>query len=132
MRGQLDACQAGTPLNEDDGVSCTIDSCDPVTGVANVATDSLCDDSDVCTGTETCDAVLDCQAGTPLTRMTGTPARPTSTAAIRSAATRERADRQPESDDDGVSCTIDSCDPVTGVANVATDSLCDDSDVCTG
>ena len=28
--------------------------------------DSLCDDNDVCTGTETCDAVLDCQAGTPV------------------------------------------------------------------
>ena len=52
-----------------------------MTGIANVPTDSLCDDSDVCTGTETCDAVLDCQAGTPLMR------------------------------DDGVSCTVDSCDP---------------------
>ena len=63
-------CQAGTPLDEDDGVSCTVDSCDPVTGVANVATDSLCDDSGRLHGSETCDAVLDCQAGTPLVRMT--------------------------------------------------------------
>ena len=44
-------------------VSCTIDSCDPVTGVSNVATDSLCDDSGRLHGSETCDAVLDCQAG---------------------------------------------------------------------
>ena len=95
-------CQAGTPLDPDDGVSCTVDSCDPVSGIANVPTDSLCDDNDVCTGVETCDAVLDCQAGTPL------------------------------DPDDGVSCTVDSCDPVTGIANVPTDSLCDDNDVCTG
>ncbi|MHC4164816.1 MAG: hypothetical protein ACYSUM_22090, partial [Planctomycetota bacterium] len=54
----------GTPLNEDDGVSCTIDSCDPVTGVANVPTDSLCDNGMFCDGVETCDGVLDCQAGT--------------------------------------------------------------------
>ena len=40
---------------------------DPITGVANVLRrTSLCDDNDVCTGIETCDAVLDCQAGTPL------------------------------------------------------------------
>jgi hypothetical protein len=95
-------CQAGAPLDPDDGVSCTVDSCDPVTGVANVPTDSLCDDNDVCTGTETCDEVLDCQAGMPLVV------------------------------DDGVACTDDSCDPVTGVANVPNDSLCDDNDVCTG
>ncbi|MBW1881324.1 MAG: hypothetical protein JRJ84_23460, partial [Deltaproteobacteria bacterium] len=95
-------CQAGTPLDPDDGVSCTDDSCDPVTGIANVANDANCDDSDVCTGVETCDALLDCQAGTPL------------------------------DPDDGVPCTDDSCDPVTGIANVANDANCDDSDVCTG
>ncbi|MBW1684359.1 MAG: hypothetical protein JRS35_04780, partial [Deltaproteobacteria bacterium] len=95
-------CQAGTPLDPNDGVSCTVDSCDPVTGVANVPNDGLCDDSDVCTGTETCDAVLDCQAGTPL------------------------------DPNDGVGCTVDSCHPVSGVTNVPNDANCDDADVCTG
>ena len=62
-------CQAGTPSRTRMMESVApFDSCDPITGIANVPTDSLCDDSDVCTGTETCDAVLDCQAGTPLNR----------------------------------------------------------------
>ncbi|MBW2229465.1 MAG: hypothetical protein JRH17_03710, partial [Deltaproteobacteria bacterium] len=59
-------CSPGAPPVIDDGVSCTVDSCDPVAGVLNVPTDSLCDDGDVCTGSETCDPVNDCQAGTPL------------------------------------------------------------------
>ena len=96
------ACVPGTPLDPDDGVTCTVDSCDPITGVAQVATDSLCDDNDVCTGSETCDAVLDCQAGTPLNA------------------------------DDGVTCTVDSCDPITGIANVANDTNCDDGQFCNG
>ena len=147
-------CQAGTPLDPDDGVSCTVDSCDPVTGVANVPndarcdnglycdgaetcdalagcqggaapcsdgvgctvdncdegsdscayvpSDALCDDGDVCTGVETCDAALDCQAGTPL------------------------------DPDDGVACTDDVCDPVTGVANVPNDGNCDNGFFCDG
>jgi agmatine/peptidylarginine deiminase len=95
-------CQAGTPLDPDDGVSCTDDSCDPVTGVANVPNDALCDDANVCTGVETCDAVLDCQPGTPL------------------------------DPDDGVSCTDDSCDPATGVANVPNHGLCDNGLFCDG
>ncbi|NIQ89590.1 MAG: hypothetical protein GWN93_11280, partial [Deltaproteobacteria bacterium] len=57
-------CQAGTPLDPDDGVACTVDSCDPVTGVSNVPNDGLCDNGLFCDGAETCDAVLDCQAGT--------------------------------------------------------------------
>ena len=96
-------CQAGTAVDCTDAVGCTDDSCNEGTDSCdNVANDTLCDDSDVCTGTETCDALLDCQAGTPL------------------------------DPDDGVSCTVDSCDPVGGIANVPTDSLCDDVDVCNG
>ena len=95
-------CQPGTPLLADDGVACTVDSCDPLTGISNLPSDSLCGDDDVCNGAETCDAVNDCQAGTPLVV------------------------------DDGVSCTVDSCDPLTGISNLPNDNLCDDHDVCTG
>jgi len=87
------SCVSGAPVGCDDGVSCTVDSCNVGTDSCdNVTNDSLCDDSDVCTGTETCDETLDCQAGTPLVV------------------------------DDLVSCTVDSCDPITGVAHVATDT----------
>jgi hypothetical protein len=58
-------CQAGTAPTIDDGVACTDDSCDEVNDViVNAANDSLCDNGLFCDGAETCDPVLDCQAGT--------------------------------------------------------------------
>ena len=61
-------CQAGIPVNPDDGVLCTDDSCNEATdSIDNTPDDTVCDDANVCTGTETCDASLGCQAGTPLT-----------------------------------------------------------------
>ncbi len=60
-----DSCDAGTPPNCDDGVSCTDDSCNEGTDSCdNVANDAHCDDGLFCNGTETCDAVNDCQGGT--------------------------------------------------------------------
>jgi len=103
-----------------------VDSCDPISGIANVATDSLCSDSNVCTGVETCDAVNDCQAGTPLVVDDG------------NACTADSCDpisgvlNAPLDPDDGVSCTVDSCDPITGIANMPNDGLCDDGVFCTG
>ncbi len=97
-------CQAGTAPTVDDGVTCTIDLCDEVNDtVRNDANDGLCDDGAFCNGTETCDATNGCQAGVGPVV------------------------------DDGVSCTIDSCNEVTDtVANVATDGLCDDGAFCNG
>ena len=58
-------CQAGTPPSVDDGVGCTDDSCDEVNDViVNAPNDANCDDGQFCNGSETCDPVLDCQAGT--------------------------------------------------------------------
>jgi formylglycine-generating enzyme required for sulfatase activity len=49
----------------DDGVGCTLDSCDDVLHVCvNVASNGLCENGLFCDGNETCDLVLDCQAGT--------------------------------------------------------------------
>jgi len=59
-------CIAGTPVDVDDGVGCTDDSCDEVNNVVvNAPNDGLCDNGEFCDGSETCDAVNDCQAGTP-------------------------------------------------------------------
>lgn len=60
-----DRCQAGVcqgdPNTCDDGVTCTVDSCNPDTGgCANIPTASLCDNANECT-VDTCDAVNDCQ-----------------------------------------------------------------------
>ena len=98
-------CVAGTPPNCDDGVSCTVDSCNEATDSCdNTPTDSLCDDGVFCDGAEVCNAVSDCQEGTPVNC------------------------------DDGVSCTVDSCNEGTDSCdNVANNSLCpDDGAFCNG
>ncbi len=95
-------CTAGTPLVIDDGVGCTDDSCDPITGVANVPNDGSCSNNDVCDGIETCDAVLDCQPGTPIVV------------------------------DDGVGCTDDVCDPIAGLVSTPNDANCDNGLFCDG
>ena len=93
----------GTPPSCDDGVGCTEDTCDVTSDACmNTPDDASCDDGDVCTGTETCDATLDCQAGTPLDC------------------------------DDQELCTTDSCNSVNGCANVPVEcpvgEQCDSAD----
>jgi carboxypeptidase T len=57
-------CQAGTPADCNDGVSCTDDSCNEGTDSCDhTANNSLCDNGLFCDGTETCDPLLDCQPG---------------------------------------------------------------------
>lgn len=61
------ACVAGTAPDCDDLVGCTVDTCDEINDECdNDPDDGLCDDGLACTGIETCDALLDCQAGTPV------------------------------------------------------------------
>jgi cysteine-rich repeat protein len=99
----IDDCQPGVPPPTDDGVACTIDSCDEVgDSVVHAPDDSICDDGLYCNGSETCDVIDDCQPGVPP---------PT---------------------DDGVACTIDSCDEVgDSVVHAPDDLQCDDADDCT-
>ena len=97
-------CQAGTAPTCDDGVSCTVDSCNEGTDSCDFATnDSLCENGLFCDGTETCDAVLGCQAG----------AAPTC--------------------DDGINCTVDSCDEGSDSCNFAPDdTVCQNGLFCDG
>ena len=99
----INDCQAGMPPVVDDGVPCTDDSCDEVNDVAvNTPNDANCQNGLFCDGTEVCDAVADCQPGTPV--------------AI----------------DDGIACTDDSCDETNDVVvNAVNDGNCNDNDGCT-
>ncbi|MEE8310866.1 MAG: malectin domain-containing carbohydrate-binding protein [Candidatus Binatia bacterium] len=99
-----DDCQAGTPPVMDDAVDCTVDSCDEDTDtLLHVPSDALCDDALFCNGTETCDAVADCQAGAA------------------------------PGLDDGVDCTQDSCDETAdAVVHTPDDANCDDGQFCNG
>ncbi|MEO2135929.1 MAG: hypothetical protein ABGY28_00525, partial [bacterium] len=101
---QLLGCQDNANPDPNDGVACTVDSCDESTdSLVNITDDSFCDDGQFCTGVETCDASLDCQ---------------------------DNAD--PVANDD-VACTDDSCDEINDViVNAVNDGNCDDGLYCTG
>ncbi|MFA9566522.1 MAG: hypothetical protein ACERLM_17810, partial [Acidimicrobiales bacterium] len=97
-------CEVGTPPVIDDGVGCTVDSCDEATDtVVNAPADVLCTNGQFCDGDEICDVALDCQAGA---------APPVG---------------------DGVACTVDSCDEAADlIRNVASNALCDNGAFCDG
>ena len=61
------ACQAGTPVDCADGISCTNDSCNEATDSCdNIPDDALCEDGQFCTGTESCNPSLGCvSSGNP-------------------------------------------------------------------
>jgi hypothetical protein len=102
----LGACVAGTPLAVNDGNPCTADSCNPTTGVTHtpVAAGTSCPDGNLCNGSEICNGSGTCVAGTPPVV------------------------------DDGNPCTVDSCNPTTGVAHrsVAAGTPCADGNLCNG
>jgi len=123
----IDTCNAGVPASNDatcdgidedcdgsldedvildDGNPCTADSCDPVTGVQHdpVPAGTDCDDGNACDGGAVCDGAGICQTG--------------STPNI----------------DDQNPCTIDSCDPITGITHeIAPEgTACPDWDICNG
>jgi hypothetical protein len=57
-------CQSGTAPNCNDGVPCTVDSCNEDTdSCENVPEDGFCDDGIYCNGSEACDPLLGCQPG---------------------------------------------------------------------
>ena len=95
---------AGTPVDCSDGVGCTDDTCNESTdGCDNTPNNTLCDDGAYCNGVETCDATLDCQAGTPVVC------------------------------DDGVYCTDDTCNEATDSCDSAPNNTnCDDGAFCNG
>ena len=103
---EIDQCLLGvcdgSVVDPSDGVGCTVDSCDETNDVIlNTPSNALCDDSAYCNGVETCDALLDCQAGT-----------------------------SPDCADD-YSCTDDSCNEGTDSCdNVENDANCGFGEVC--
>ena len=96
------ACRGGEAPDCDDGVSCTADSCNEASDTCNqVPADELCDDGSWCTGVETCDAIGGCRSSGP-----------------------------PDCDD-GVGCTVDSCDAgIDGCANTPQDVDCGVGEIC--
>jgi len=97
-------CQPGTSTDCNDGVSCTVDSCNEGTDSCdNVPFDGVCDNGLYCDGAEWCDPVADCQPGTDVDCS------------------------------DGVDCTVDSCNEGTDSCdNIPDDALCGNGLWCDG
>ncbi len=53
-------CRYASPVQCDDGIPCTVDTCDPARGCARRPDNSLCDDRIACT-TDVCDATQGCR-----------------------------------------------------------------------
>ncbi len=97
-------CQAGTAPNCDDGIACTTDSCNEGTDSCDhTANNAACDDGLYCNGAETCNVSTGCQAGTG------------------------------PNCDDGIACTVDSCNEGTDSCDhAANHAACDDGLFCNG
>jgi len=131
------SCDPGPPLTVDDGNPCTDDSCDPLLGAVHTANTAPCDDADACTTADTCSAGA-CVGGAALTVDDGNPCTDDSCdpllGAVHTANTAPCDDADacttadtcsagacvggaPVDPDDGVACTVDSCDPALGIIN---------------
>ena len=97
-------CRSGTPIDCDDGVTCTADSCDESSdSCSHAPSNAVCDDGLYCNGAETCDVDFGCQTGTAI-----------------------------DCDDD-VTCTVDSCDESSdSCSHAPSNAVCDDGLYCNG
>ncbi|MBI5486514.1 MAG: hypothetical protein HY905_04205 [Deltaproteobacteria bacterium] len=145
-------CRPGTPVDCDDGIGCTADTCTTSTGRChNAADDAVCDDGVLCNGQEICDVRSGCAAGTPPTcsdgiactddrcnagtdRCMNTPNDATCSdglfcngAEVCSTATG-CGPGTPPACSDGVACTTDACDPTAGGGTGACVSTAPDRD----
>jgi len=60
----VDDCQPGTPVDCNDSIACTIDSCDEDGDTCiNAPDDAACDNGIFCDGAETCEAIAGCLFG---------------------------------------------------------------------
>jgi hypothetical protein len=97
-------CTTGTPVDCNDKVACTSDSCDEAQAqCVHTAVNAACDDGVFCDGLELCDPQLGCQATGPVNC------------------------------DDGLSCTADACDEAQKMCTHApNDAACSDGLNCNG
>ncbi|MCH8147720.1 MAG: S8 family serine peptidase, partial [Planctomycetes bacterium] len=126
-------CRNASDVDCDDGVACTTDTCDPVTGCTYTPVDAVCDDANVCTA-DTCHTVLGCindGAGITVGCDDGNACTTADVCQGDAAGLCIGTDTSGNDCDDGIACTMDSCDAATGCTNTPSDLSCDDSNVCT-
>jgi uncharacterized repeat protein (TIGR01451 family) len=155
---QAGVCTPGTPLSCNDSNVCTTDTCAPLFGCQNapVLNGTLCLDTNVCNGTETCQGGV-CAGGTALNCndlnlcttdscdpiagcqnpavLNGTPCTDGNLCnGNEICQTGACAPGTPLNCDDGNACTTNGCDAVFGctATPVLNNTPCGDGDVCNG
>ncbi len=153
LTGACDATE--TPLQMDDGIGCTLDACDEETGeITHTPSNELCDDANACTDnvcsvdaggcvvvytTGSCSDGLLCTVsdtclagdciGTPKLCSDGLFCNGEETC---EAATGECIAGELPLGDDGLQCTVDTCQEELGdFQHAPVDSACEDNDPCT-
>ena len=95
-------CQPGTALNCDDGVACTVDSCNETTDACDhTSNNAVCSDGLFCNGAEVCDPGPGASRGRLRTAMS-------------------------------VACTVDSCNETTDCDHAPVNGACGDGLFCNG
>jgi subtilisin family serine protease len=97
-------CQPGAPPDCNDGVGCTVDTCDEaIDDCVRTTDEAICNDGLLCNGMEVCNPTSGCEAGSPPTC------------------------------DDGIACTADTCNATQNACEHApVASACDDGSFCNG
>ncbi len=131
-----DVCSGGTciGINADcnDNIACTNDACDTLKGCTHTANAAACDDGNPCTS-DSCDLVGGC-ARAPILGNACNDGNPCTTGEVceLGAVGAECMGGKTLSCDDGLACTVDSCDAKIGCVHAAADAPpCDDGNVCT-
>lgn len=109
-------CESGIAPNCDDGIECTIDSCNEVQDKCDhVLSDAVCDDGNLCTD-DTCDPAVGCRHVN-----NNAPCDDGNACTISDVCQNGVCSPgQEASCDDGVPCTSDNCEPATGCTHTDT------------
>ena len=122
----------GVPANCDDGIACTLDSCDPKTGCVHTGQAKLCDDGNPCT-LETCNGTAGCLLQPALGQPCddGNACTSGDTCSVGAGGIVCSGGAKLVCDDKNP-CTADLCDPKQGcVTSPQSGAACDDGDPCT-
>ena len=128
----LGECEPGTPVVCDDGISCSVDSCNEASDSCDFdlagcscVNDGDCDDSNSCTD-DSCNAQLTCDN----VNNDANSCTDSLICTINDRCSAGSCISDPEVVDDGVACTVDSCSEIGGVTNTPDDNLCTGAQIC--
>jgi hypothetical protein len=145
-------CASGTKLVCVDGLACTIDGCNKLTGCTFTPTKGACDDGDACSQSDTCASgsclgvVFVCNDTNPCTLDACDSAKGCTYLSVAGVCTDGSACTTGDTCsagkcsgaaldcDDGASCTLDGCDPMQGCTHDSTTTegtACSDGSACT-